>query len=168
MGLERRKRAISLAREPRDILIFFFLSFVMRFACNIGQSAKFGFEFYLRSSPSASSGYGWSVDQLITSLLATPCWRDPTRSKQLSTVAILGFQFGLYYVVVPLSFLRSISLASLFTSLSIFGWSDLLQILRKLAAFSFPVLDIIVSRLLNIIRMPCGQPVFLILKSRKS
>ena len=49
----------------------------------------------------------WSVDQLITSLLATPCWRDPTRSKQLSTVAILGFQFGLYHVVVPLSFLRS-------------------------------------------------------------
>ena len=27
-----------------------------------------------------------SVDQLITSQLATPCWRDPTRSKQLSTV----------------------------------------------------------------------------------
>ena len=32
-----------------------------------------------------------------------------------------GFQFGLYRVVAPLSFLRSISLASLFTSLSIFG-----------------------------------------------
>ena len=29
-----------------------------------------------------------SVDQLNTSQLATPCWRDPTRSKQLSTVAI--------------------------------------------------------------------------------
>ena len=27
-------------------------------------------------------------------------WRDPTRWKQLSTVAILGFQFGLYHVVV--------------------------------------------------------------------
>ena len=34
----------------------------------------------------------------------------PTRSKQLSTVAILGFQFGLYLVVVPMNFLRSISL----------------------------------------------------------
>ena len=43
----------------------------------------------------------------ISSLLATPCWRDPTRSKQLSRVAIFGFQFGLYHVVVPLSFLRS-------------------------------------------------------------
>ena len=30
-------------------------------------------------------------------------------------VAVLGFQFGLYHVVVPLSFLRSISLASLFS-----------------------------------------------------
>ena len=29
-----------------------------------------------------------SVDQLCTSQLATPCWRDPTRSKQQSTVAI--------------------------------------------------------------------------------
>ena len=68
---------------------------------------KFRFEFHLRSSPFAFRGYGWSVDQLITSLLATPCWWDPTRSKQLSTVAILGFQFGLHHVVVPLSFLRS-------------------------------------------------------------
>ena len=32
-----------------------------------------------------------------------------------------GFQFGLYRVVAPLSFLRSISLASIFTSLSTFG-----------------------------------------------
>ena len=64
---------------------------------------KFRFEFHLRSSPFAFRGYGWSVDQLITSLLATPCWWDPTRSKQLSTVAILGFQFGLYHVVVPLA-----------------------------------------------------------------
>ena len=43
-----------------------------------------------------------------------------------------------------LSFQRSISLASLFTSLSIFGWSGLLQILRKQAAFSFAVLCIII------------------------
>ena len=44
-----------------------------------------------------------------------------TRSKQLSTVAVLGFQFGLYHDVVPLSFLRCISLASLVSSLFIFG-----------------------------------------------
>ena len=53
------------------------------------------------------------------------------------------FQFGLYLVVAPLSFLPSISLASLFTSLSIFGWSDILQILRRQAAFSFAVVCII-------------------------
>ena len=49
--------------------------------------------------------------------------RDSTslRSKQLSTVAIPGFQFALYHVVAPLSLLLSISLASLFSSLSIFG-----------------------------------------------
>ena len=70
-----------------------------------------------------------------------------SKLRQLSTVAILGFQFGLYHAVVPLSFRRSISLASLFTSLSIFGGSDLLQILRKPAAFSIAVLCIIVFRL---------------------
>ena len=62
-------------------------------------------------------------------------------------VAIVGFQFGLYHVVAPLSFSRSISLASLFAILSIFGWSDLLQILRLRAAFSFGVLCIISTSL---------------------
>ena len=57
-----------------------------------------------------------SVDQLNTSQLATPCWRDPTRSKQLSTVAIWLSVLD-YGVVAPLSFLRSISLPSFFTSL---------------------------------------------------
>ena len=115
---------------------------------------RFALEFHLRSSPSAFSGYGWSVDQLITSLLTSPCSRNPTRSKQLSTVAVLGFQFGFYRVVVPLSFLRSISLASLSSSLSIFGWWDRLKILRNLAAFSFAVLCIIVFilKLLGFVR----------------
>ena len=78
---------------------------------------------------------------------------DPARSKQLSMVAILAFQFGLYYVVVPLSFLHSITPASLFSGPSIFGWWDLLQILRKPVAFSFAVhvLCIIVFRLFSIL-----------------
>ena len=33
---------------------------------------------------------------------------------RVDAVAIVGFQFGLYHVVAPLSFLRIISLASLF------------------------------------------------------
>ena len=36
--------------------------------------------------------------------------------RQLSAVAIVGLQFGLYHGVAPLSFLRSISLASLFVT----------------------------------------------------
>ena len=83
---------------------FFLLSFVTRFACDIGQSAK-------------SFIWGHRHLHLAASLLATPCWRDPTRWKQLSTVAILGFQFGLCHVVVPVRFLRSINLALLFSYL---------------------------------------------------
>jgi len=41
-------------------------------------------------------------------------WRDPSRSKQQPTVTILGFQFGLYHVVVALSLYVVINLASLF------------------------------------------------------
>ena len=50
-----------------------------------------------------------STRRLLHFFATTPCWRDPTTwSKQLSTIAILGFQFGLYHVVVVLlSFLRS-------------------------------------------------------------
>ena len=70
----------------------------------------------------------------------------------MSTVAILGFQSGLYHVVAPLSFLRSISPATLFAILSILGLSDLFQILRKLAAFSFAVLCIIVFKLKHRLR----------------
>ena len=61
---------------------------------------------WVSSEVITSCGCGWSVDHLITSLLAAPCWRDPTTSKQLSTVAIVGFRFGLYNVVTPLRFLR--------------------------------------------------------------
>ena len=68
-------------------------------------------------------------------------------SRKMSTVAILGFHFGRYHDVAPLSFLRNISLASLLSSLTIFDWSDLLQILRKPAAFSFEILCIIVFKL---------------------
>jgi len=50
---------------------------------------------------------GLSVNRPVAlRFAAAPCWRDPRRSKQLSTVAILGFHFGFYHVV-PLSFLRS-------------------------------------------------------------
>ena len=104
--------AVSLSRQRHDILDFSCCPLSRVLHVTLANWQRFGFEFHLRLSPSAFSGY----DQLITSLFATPCWRDPTRSTQLSTIAILGFQFGLYPVVAPLSFLRCISFASFFVS----------------------------------------------------
>ena len=50
---------------------------------------RFGFQFPIWGHHHLHIVGLWiSVDQLNTSQLATPCWRDPTRSKQLSTVAI--------------------------------------------------------------------------------
>ena len=71
------------------------------------------------------------------SLLATPyCW-DPN----LFETAVHGCNSG-RLVWTALS-CRCISFTSLLISLSIFGWSDLLQMLRKPAAFSFPTLFVI-------------------------
>ena len=81
---------------------FFQLS-VTRFACDIGQSAKIWICVSSEVIIICSAFSGLFANQPITSLPATPCWRDPARSKQLFTVAILGFQFGLYHVVVPLA-----------------------------------------------------------------
>ena len=81
------------------IFWMFFVVLFMRFGCDIGQSANIWIWVSSEVTTICFRGYAWSVDQLITSLLATPCWRDPTGSKQLPTVAILGFRFGLYHVV---------------------------------------------------------------------
>ena len=54
-----------------------------------------------------------SISRLLHYLLLGADDIQQARSKQPATVAILGFQFGLFHVVVPLSFLGSISLASL-------------------------------------------------------
>ena len=90
----------------------------------------FGFEFHLRSSPSAYSGF---VNISRPAEYFTACYIVLKRPNKVETAVHgcnLAFRFGLYRVVAPLSFPHSISLASLFTSLSIFGWRDLSQILR--------------------------------------
>ena len=73
-----------------------------------------GFEFHLRSIPSHAFD-GGSVSHPVASLRAalTRSWRDPNRPKQLFTVAILGFQFGLYHDFVPLdhSYIHIVKLA---------------------------------------------------------
>ena len=113
LGEQRRKRGESEARVERE-----------------GRKAKKFKRNNCRSSPrtrlafrarldfaSVRLKYAKTLRLFCRLLLATTCWRDLTRSKHMSTVAIIGFQFGLYQVVIPWSFLRSISLASLFTSL---------------------------------------------------
>ena len=49
--------------------------------------------------------FGGTFDSLGCSskCLATPCWREPSSSKQLSTVAAVDSRFGLYHVAVVLS-----------------------------------------------------------------
>ena len=116
------------------------LSLITRFACGIGQLA----EIWIWVSSEVITICIWwiceyqSTSWILHSLLhraeETPQGRNSCPRLQF------GFQFGLYRVVAPLSFLRSISLASLFNSLSIFGWSDLSQILRIQVAFSIAVL----------------------------
>ena len=109
---------LQLPYRGNDMIFWIFpISLVTRFACDIiGLLARIWI--WVPSEVFTILVSIWiSVEQLITSKLATPCWWDPTRSKQLSTVANVGFQSGLYHVAAPLSFLRSISLASLFVIL---------------------------------------------------
>ena len=80
--------AVSLLRQRHDILDFSYCPLSSALHVTLANWQRFGFQFHLRSSPSASSAFVKIIDQLNTSQLATPCWRDPTRSKQPSTVAI--------------------------------------------------------------------------------
>ena len=79
----------------------------------------------LRKIPNHPHDYrpNWTPHSPLPLLIA--CYTVLTRPnkvethwKQLSKIAILGFQFGLYHGVIPLSFLRSISLVSLFAIFS--------------------------------------------------
>ena len=106
----------GISRQRHDILDFSCRPLSLVLHVTLADLEKFGFEFHLRSSSAFS---GMDDQSIHTLLLATPCWQNSTlRSKQLSTVAILGFQFGLYHVAVPLSFLRSISHASFLSIIS--------------------------------------------------
>ena len=59
----------------------------------VSNPQTFEFEFHLRSLPCA---FGRQLALELVALLfaAKSCWRDPTSWKLLSTVAILGFKFG--------------------------------------------------------------------------
>ena len=77
-----------------------------------------------------------SISWLLHNSLHRADRQDPARSKQLSMVAILVFQFGLYHVVAPSSFLHSISLASLFSG-DEHAWKCCQTVSYTLAKFYF-------------------------------
>ena len=65
-----RTTALNLSRQRHDILDFSCCPLSRALHVTLANLQRFVFEFHLMSSPSAFSG---SVDQLITSLLATLC-----------------------------------------------------------------------------------------------
>ena len=73
----------SLSLQRLDILDFSCCPLSRVLPVALANRQRFGFEFHLRSSPSAFSGYGWSLDQLITSLLA--CYTVLTRPNKVET-----------------------------------------------------------------------------------
>ena len=119
---------VSLSGQRHDIMAFYLLSCHACCKWHWPIRKHLDLWIHLRSLPCAFSRR--SVNQPIVWFLnaaTTPCWRDPNTSKQLSTtVAILGFQFWLYHVVVTLSFLRSNQLCFI-VMLTIIPFSGLLM-----------------------------------------
>ena len=84
---------------------------------------------------------------------ATPCWREPTSSKQLSTVAAFcWFSVWSLSCRCRVKFSTQSSLAEIWV-IYIFGWLDLLQILRILTAFSLCGSLLIVCSILKLFRI---------------
>ena len=123
--------SFNLLRQRHDISVLLFI--VHGHALWRGRMSEFG--------PIRNHYHVHLVDHSAragcsTFCCATPCWREPTSSKQLSTVAAFC-----WFSVCSLScrcrvkFSTQSSLAEIWV-IYIFGWLDLLQILRILAAFS--------------------------------
>ena len=105
--------AVSLSPQPHDILDFSYSPLSRVLHVTLANWQRFGFEFHLRSSPSAYSGL---VNISRPAEYFTACYTVQQGRNSCPRLQF-GFQFGLYCVVAPLSFLRSISLASLLTGL---------------------------------------------------
>ena len=83
----------------------------------------------------------WTAVSSYLALVST-VQRDESQvaRNKLSTVAAVDSRFGLYHVAVVLSLsFYAVSALALSYSCLFSSWSDLLQILRKLTAFSFVV-----------------------------
>ena len=134
----------------------FLLSFVTCFACDIGQyRQRFGWGHHHLHLVDMGWMITRSADYFIT------CSRHRADENKLDKVETALHGCNSWFSVwtlscrCPLSFLRSISLASLFSSRFSFDWSDLLQILRKPAAFSFAAVDIIEFKQFLYLCMAC-------------
>ena len=93
---------------------FFLLSLVTRFVCDIGQFAKI---WIWVSSEVITICIWWVCECQSTSCILHSLLHraEETQQGRNSCPRLqFGFQFGLYRVIAPLSFHRSISLASLF------------------------------------------------------
>ena len=133
--------AVSLSRQRHDILDFSYCLLSRVLHVTLANWQRFGSEFHLRSSSSAYSGF---VNISRPAEYFTACYTVLKRPSKVETAVHgcnLASSLDSYRVVAPLSFPRSISLASLFTSLSIFGWSDLLQILHNVDRQHFRLLS---------------------------
>lgn len=90
---------------PDNDIIFWIFAVVTHFACDIGQSVNI---WICVLSEVITLCYQSTIGLLpgyFTSCYSYTVLRDPTTSRELSTVAALGFQFGLchiVHVVVPL------------------------------------------------------------------
>ena len=75
--------AVSLSRQWHDILDFSYCPLSRVLHVTLANPQKFGFEFHLRSSPSAFSGYEWAVDKLIISF--NTCYTVLTKLNKVET-----------------------------------------------------------------------------------
>ena len=98
--------AVSLSRQRLDILDFSYCPWSCVLHVTLANWRGFGFEFHLRST-----------NCMLHSLLHRA--EETQQGRNSSPRLQFGFQFGLYRVVAPLSFPRSISLASLITTITI-------------------------------------------------
>ena len=123
--------SFNLLRQRHDISVLLFI--VHGHALWRGRMSEFG--------PIRNHYHVHLVDHSAragcsTFCCATPCWREPTSSKQLSTVAAFcWFSVWSLSCRCRVKFSTQSSLAEIWV-IYIFGWLDLLQILRILAAFS--------------------------------
>ena len=123
--------SFNLLRQRHDFSVLLFI--VRSHALWRGRMSEFG---PIRNRLPRAFGRPLDSRWCSTFCCATPCWREPTSSKQLSTVAAFcWFSVWSLSCRCRVRFSTQSSLAEIWV-IYIFGWLDLLQILRIPTAFS--------------------------------